>query len=226
MIVTIDGPSGVGKSTVAQALAARLGFECLNTGSMYRAVALAMQRLGIDCRDADAVAVALSGMKVEIPRGLVLLDGENVGPLLRTPEVTRGASEVSVHRCVRLKLVGVQRAAAVGRSLVCDGRDQGSFVFPTAAAKFFLTAHPRTRAERRAKELADKGQPVTAEEVMRDQEERDRRDAARDLAPMVPAPDALRIDTTHLTTLDVIERLERAVLSLRACPRRPNARLR
>jgi cytidylate kinase len=220
MIVTIDGPSGVGKSTVTKELATRLGFEYLNTGAMYRAVALAMQRSGISFNDETAVTAALPKVRVEMPPGCVLLNGENVAHLIRTPELSRGASEVSVHRAVRLLLVATQRATATGRDMVCDGRDQGSFVFPTAEAKFFLTAHPRTRAERRATELASAGQIVDVETVMKDQDERDRRDARRELAPMAPAPDALVLDTTHLTSLEVIERLENVVRELRTCPRR------
>ncbi|HEY1190948.1 MAG TPA: (d)CMP kinase, partial [Gemmata sp.] len=128
--------------------------------------------------------------------------------------------EVAVHRAVRLMLVEVQRATATGRDIICDGRDQGSFVFPLAECKFFLVADPRVRAERRAAELSAKGAPVTAAEVLKDQEERDRRDSSRELAPMAPAPDAMVVDTTLLTTHEVIERLENIVRGLRSCPRR------
>ncbi len=137
MIVTIDGPSGVGKSTVTKELAARLGFEYLNTGAMYRAVALAVLRLGIRPSEETAVTAALPEVRVEVPPGCILLNGENVTTAIRTPEVSRGASEVAVHRAVRLMLVAAQRAAATGHDMICDGRDQGSFVFPTADCKFF-----------------------------------------------------------------------------------------
>ena len=220
MVITIDGPSGVGKSTVTKELAARLGFEYLNTGAMYRAVALAMQRAGVRFSDEPAVTTALPGVRVEMPPGRVLLNGEDVAHLIRTPELSRGASEVSVHKSVRLMLVAAQRATATGRDMVCDGRDQGSFVFTLAECKFFLTADPRVRAERRAAELAAGGQVVSVEDVMRDQDERDRRDALRELAPMAPAPDALVLDTTHLTSTEVIERLENVIRDQRACPRR------
>ncbi len=220
MIVTIDGPSGVGKSTVTKELAARLGFEYLNTGAMYRAVALAVQRAGIRFNDEAAVTAALSGVHVEMPPGCVLLNGEHVAHLIRTPELSRGASEVGVHGAVRQMLAAAQRTAATGRDMICDGRDQGSFVFPLAECKFFLTADARVRAERRAAELAAAGQQVSVEDVMRDQDDRDRRDAARALAPMAAASDAVILDTTHLTSKEVIERLENVVRDLRACPRR------
>ena len=211
MIVTIDGPSGVGKSTVTKALAARLGFEYLDTGAMYRAVALAAIRAGIGLDDHAAVSAALAGLRVEAPRGRVLLNGEEVGGLIRTPEVSQGASKVGLVPAVRRFLAGEQRAAAAGRDMVCEGRDQGTFVFPDAACKFFLTADPRVRAGRRAAELAAKGQAVTVEEVLADQSERDRRDELRELAPLAPAADAVIVDTTALTTDQVIDQLERIV---------------
>jgi cytidylate kinase len=211
MIVTIDGPSGVGKSTVTKALAARLGFEYLDTGAMYRAVALAVLRRGIECDDHAAVAAALPGLRVEVSDGRVLLNGENVSAVIRTPEVSQAASRVAVVPAVRRFLAAEQRTAAAGRTTVCEGRDQGTYVFPHAACKFFLTADPRVRAERRAAELVAKGQPVTVATVFADQEARDRRDAERDLAPMRPAADAVVLDTTHLTTEQVLEKLERIV---------------
>jgi cytidylate kinase len=216
MIVTIDGPSGVGKSTVTRALAARLGLEYLDTGAMYRAVALAALRRGIDLDDHAAVAGILPGLRVAVPPGHVLLDGEDVTALVRTPQVSQGASRVAVVAAVRRHLAEQQRAAAAGRAIVCEGRDQGTFVFPHAACKFFLTADPLVRAERRAAELLAKGQPATVAGVLADQEARDRRDAGRDLAPMTPAPDAVVLDTTRLTTEQVLEALERVVRA--RCP--------
>jgi cytidylate kinase len=210
MIVTIDGPSGVGKSTVTRALAARLGFEYLDTGAMYRAVALAMLRRGVALEEA-AVTAALPEVHIEMPPGRVLLDGADVSEAIRAPDVSQGASKVAVFPAVRRFLAGEQRRIAAGRHMVCEGRDQGSFVFPHAERKFFLVADPRVRAERRAAELTEKGQPSTAEEVFAHQEERDRRDAERDLAPMRPAPDAVVVDTTHLTTEQVIALLEERI---------------
>jgi cytidylate kinase len=210
-IVTIDGPSGVGKSTVTRALAARLGFEYLDTGAMYRAVALAMLRRGISPDDRAGVEAALAEVRVEVPPGRVLLGGEDVTALIRTPEVSQAASKVAVIPAVRRFLADEQRKEAAGRDVVCEGRDQGTFVFPNAECKFFLVAEPRVRAERRAAELREKGQEVSVEEVLAAQQERDRRDAARDLAPMRPAADAVTVDTTHLTAEQVLELLEKHI---------------
>jgi cytidylate kinase len=200
---------------VTKELATRLGFEYLDTGAMFRAVALAMIRHGVPLDDHAAVGAALAGLQVEIPPGRVLLNGEDVSEAIRTPEVSQGASKVAVIGAVRQFLAGEQRSAATGRDIVCEGRDQGSFVFPDAACKFFLTGEARVRAERRAAELAAKGQVVTVEEVLADQTERDARDAARDIAPMRPAPDAVIVDTTHLTTEQVIDQIEKAITSCR-----------
>lgn len=211
MIVTIDGPSGVGKSTVARLLAARLGFEHLDTGAMYRAVALAVLRAGADPADAAAVGAALPGLHIELPPGRVLLNGADVTAAVRTPEVSQGASKVAAVPAVRRHLAERQRAFAAGRDVVCEGRDQGTFVFPDARFKFFLVADARARAARRAAELCAKGQRVSADEVLADQDERDRRDAARDLAPMKPAPDAEVVDTTDLSIDAVVAHLESAI---------------
>ncbi len=217
MIVTIDGPSGVGKSTVTTALAARLGFEYLDTGAMFRAVALAMIRRNIPLDDHAAVGAALEGLHVELPAGRVLLNGEDVSAAIRTPAVSQAASKVAVIAAVRRFLAAEQRATAAGRDMVCEGRDQGSFVFPDAECKFFLNADPRVRAERRAAELIAKGQKVTVEEVFADQAERDARDAARDLAPMRPAPDAVIVDTTPLSLEQVTDQIENIVRDRRDC---------
>jgi cytidylate kinase len=208
MIVTIDGPAGSGKSTTARELAARLGFEYLDTGAMFRAVALACLRRGIDCSDAPAVAAALARLHIEMPPGKVLLNGEDVSALIRAPDVSQGASKVAVVPAVREFLAAEQRAAAAGRDMVCEGRDQGTAVFPDAAVKFFLTADPVARARRRYEELVEKGEAASLDEVLRAQQERDARDASRDHAPMRPAPDAVVLDTTALAPGDVLARLE------------------
>lgn len=217
MIVTIDGPAGSGKSTVARLLAARLGFDYLDTGAMYRAVALALARRGVAFADLPAVDAALPDVHIELPPGRVLLNGEDVSAAIRTPETSQGASKVAVIPAVRRFLAAEQRRIATGRSIVCEGRDQGTFVFPDAGCKFFLNADPRVRAERRHCELAAKGERVTVEEVLAAQEERDARDAQRDLAPMRPAADAVILDTTHLTPDAVLSELEEIV---RRCPTR------
>jgi CMP/dCMP kinase len=211
MIVTIDGPAGVGKSSAARELARRLGFEVLDTGAMYRAVAYAALRDGVNTGDESAVGEWLARLQLEIAAGQVRLNGEDVSLYIRTPEVTALASRVAVLATVRRFLVRLQRAAAVDRNLVCEGRDQGTVVFPNADRKFFLVANRLERARRRHKELVEHGAGIPLEEVLAGQDERDRRDAERDLAPMVPAADAIVIDSTHLTPEQVVEQMEREV---------------
>jgi cytidylate kinase len=215
LVITIDGPAGAGKSTAAKALANRLGFDFLDTGAMYRAVALAAIRSGVDLDDESALATLVTGVRLEMPPGRVVLDGDDVSSLIRTPDVSTGASKVAVSAAVRTRLVELQRRIAAGRDVVCEGRDQGTVVFPDAARKFFLIADPVERARRRQRQLAAAGTVVELEELVRTQQERDRRDAARDLAPMVPAADALVLDTTALTLDDVVARLEQEVRSCR-----------
>jgi len=211
VIVTIDGPAGSGKSTAARELARRLDFAFLDTGAMYRAVALAAMRRGTALDDAAGLAALLRGLRLEMPAGKVLLDGEDVSGLIRTPEVSQGASKVAASAVVRRELVALQRQIAAGRDMVCEGRDQGTVVFPDAGCKFFLTADPEERLRRRARELEQKGQPVDHDELRAAQAERDRRDAERDLAPMRPADDAEVVDTTALSLAEVIELLEQKV---------------
>ena len=212
MIVTIDGPAGAGKSSAAKALAKRLGFEFLDTGAMYRAVALAALRAGLDLHDQQGLARLLGTLSIEMPPGRVLLNGEDVTTAIRTREVTAATSPVADSKVVRQHLADLQRAIAAGRDMVCEGRDQGTIVFPNAECKFFLVADPRERAIRRQKEMASRGELIALEEVLRAQEVRDDRDAARDLAPMVPAPDAVRLDTTHLRLDQVVERMEHEMI--------------
>jgi cytidylate kinase len=211
MIITIDGPAGAGKSSAAKALAQRLGFEFLDTGATYRAVTLAGLRAGIDFQDESAVARLLADLDIQMPPGRVLLNGEDVTAPIRAPEVTAAASQVAVLAPVRRYLVQLQRAIAEGRNMVCEGRDQGTVVFPDAFCKFFLIADPVERARRRQRDLAARGEQVSCEEVLQAQEARDRRDAARELAPMVPAADAVVLDSTHLTLDEAVARMEAEV---------------
>src|SRR5205823_5008404 len=194
-----------------RALARRLGFEFLDTGAMYRAVAYAAQRDGIDLNDHQTLSEWLGGLRIELRPGQVWLNGAEVTQLIRAPDVTAGASRVAVLPAVRHFLVGLQREFAVGRDVVSEGRDQGTVVFPHAERKFFLVADPIERARRRHRDLIARGEQITLEEVLRAQEERDRRDAGRDLAPMVPAADAVVLDSTALTPDEVLERMEREV---------------
>ncbi len=216
MIITIDGPAGSGKSTAAKALATRLGFDYLDTGAMFRAVALALTRRGIDLTDADAVGAALAGLAVEMPPGRVLLGGEDVTGAIRTPAVSQAASKVAVLPAVRRFLAAQQRRAAGGRRIITEGRDQGTAVFPDAGCKFFLTADPFARAQRRRQELAEKGLELPLREVLADILERDHRDSTRADAPLCKADDAVVIDTTDLPPDAVVERMEAEVR--RRCP--------
>jgi CMP/dCMP kinase len=211
MIVTLDGPAGAGKSSAAKALARRLGFDYLDTGGMYRGVTLAVLRAGIDPCDQAALGRLLADLRLEMPPGRVLLNGEDVTQEIRSAKVTYASGRVADSPVVRRHLVGLQRAWAAGRDIVCEGRDQGTVVFPAAACKFFLVADPHERARRRQRDMAARGEVFAWEEVLRAQEERDRRDAARDLAPMVPAADAIILDTTHLSLDQVVERMEQEV---------------
>ncbi len=212
MIVTIDGPAGSGKSSAAKALAQRLGFEFLDTGAMYRAVTLAGLRARIDFGDEAALAGLVQRLALEMPPGgRVLLDGEDVTGSIRTAEVTAASGKVADSPVVRRRLVDLQRAAARGRNFVTEGRDQGTIVFPDAACKFFLMADPVERARRRHREMRNRGEAVRFEDVLAAQQTRDARDAARDIAPMVPAPDAVLLDSTGLTLEQVVDRMEQRV---------------
>jgi len=211
MIVTIDGPAGAGKSSAAKALARRLGFDFLDTGAMYRAVTLLALRAGIDPQDQSALTRLLSDLRVEMPPDRVLVNGEDVTGLLRTAAITAASGTIADSAVVRGRLVQLQRQIATGRNMVCEGRDQGTIVFPKAECKFFVVADPVERARRRQQEMADRGEIVALAEVLRAQEIRDQRDAARDLAPMVPAPDAILLDTTNVSLDEVVDRMEHAV---------------
>ena len=211
MIVTIDGPAGAGKSTAAKALAKRLGFDFLDTGAMYRAVTLAGLRCELDLANDIALGTLVGNLQLEMPPGRVVLDGEDVTGLIRTKQITAASGAVASNAAVRRRLVDLQRKIALGRDFVCEGRDQGTLVFPDALCKFFLTADPLERARRRQREMASRGEELTLAEVLAAQEARDARDGSRDIAPMVPAPDAILLDTTHLTLDQVALRMEEQV---------------
>lgn len=211
MIVTIDGPAGTGKSSVARTLAERLGFEFLNTGAMYRAVALAC----LECRirpDSEAEAAELSTrLAIRFADNKIFLDGRDVSDDIRWDEVTQAASVVASNPAVRRQLVELQRACGIDANLVTEGRDQGTIVFPHAECKFFLTASPEERARRRLQELAAQGRDISLAELLVQQAERDQRDETRACAPLKPAADALCIDTSQLTQDAVVEELLRHV---------------
>lgn len=211
MIVTIDGPAGTGKSTVARLLAKRLGFEFLNTGAMYRAVALVCLERSVPLADSDAVAVIPPTLSMTFRENRLWLDGRDVSEAIRTASVTEVASRVASNQRVREHLVELQRRAADNVNLVTEGRDQGTIVFPHAECKFFLTATPEIRAERRLAELIAQGQDCSLEDILADQTERDRRDEQRACAPLRPADDAVLIDSSSVAVEDVLARMEALV---------------
>jgi cytidylate kinase len=208
-VVAIDGPAGAGKSTVARAVAERIGGVYLDSGAMYRAVALAALRRGIDPGSAGELAAIVS---IELEPGTVILDGEEVTALIREPAVTEAASVAAAVPDVREAMVGQQRALlASGGDWVAEGRDIGTVVWPQAEVKLFLTASPEARAERRAAEL---GLPVG--EVLAQVIERDERDSTRAHSPLRAAEDAVTLDTTGLTLEQVVERVAALVAAARA----------
>lgn len=208
-IVAIDGPAGAGKSTVARQLARRLGFSMIDTGAIYRSVALAARRKGVAWDDDEGLRKLLDGgLDLSFRDDRVSLDGHDVTEAIRTPEITRGSSLVSARPVVREKLLSLQRELgnSAPRGAVLEGRDIGTVVFPGAQVKFFLTASDEARAQRRWAELSEKGLAVNLDGVLADQRRRDKDDSERAIAPLKAAPDAIRVDTTGLDLDAVVER--------------------
>ena len=206
-IIAIDGPVGAGKSTVADRLARALGFEYVNTGAMYRAVAVAARAAGIDADDPEAerkLDALLAGTRIDFSDGRISLDGRDISAEIGSPEIGESASRLSTLGVVRARMRDLQRAAGARGGVVMEGRDIGTAVFPDAEFKFFLDASPEVRAERRWRELAARGVKITPEEVLAQLRERDRRDRERELAPLIPAPDAIVIDASRLGVDEVV----------------------
>ena len=211
MIVTIDGPAGTGKSTVARILASRLGFEFLNTGAMYRAVAYVCLQRNVDLNDAIAVGQIPADLEIAFANNRLILNGRDVTEAIRDQAVTQTASLVAANERVRQRLVDLQRAAARGVNLVTEGRDQGTVVFQQAECKFFLTASAEERALRRQRELQGNGETIALDDLRAQQEIRDERDETRACSPLKPAADALVIDTTPMPLEEVAGYLEALV---------------
>jgi cytidylate kinase len=211
-VIAIDGPAGAGKSTVARKLAERLGFVLVDTGALYRGIAWAARDSGVPWSDERGLGALTQRLSLEFkpcaggkPR--LLIDGVDRSEVIRTPEISLGASEVSKHPSVRRGLLDLQRQLGSAGGVVLEGRDIGTVVFPDAELKVFLTAAPRERAQRRVADLAGRGIMADLGQTLSEIELRDERDANRAIAPLRAAPDAVTLDTTHLDIDSVVEQL-------------------
>ena len=217
-VITIDGPSGVGKSTISRRVAAHYGFTYLDTGAMYRAVAWYMLKHGIDIEDTGAVESVLDQISITlIPAQKedddvgVMVNGENISNQVRTPDISMVASTVSALPAVRTKLTALQRHLGSRGCVVAEGRDTGTVVFPGATNKFYLDATPEARTARRAQQLRERGKPVDEEELLEMTIARDRQDSERRIAPLKKADDAVLIDTTELDADQVFEAIRELI---------------
>ncbi len=204
-VIAIDGPAASGKGTIAWNVAHALGYHYLDSGSLYRLIALQALERAIDPADADGLVVLCPSLDISFRGGRAMLEGRDVADALRTEDVSSVASRIAVHQRLRSALIERQRAFRVAPGLVAEGRDMGTVVFPDAQLKVFLTASAEQRAERRHKQLITKGISVTIQGLLRDIRERDARDSTRAAAPLVPARDAVILDTTDLSIAEVTD---------------------
>lgn len=210
--IAIDGPAGAGKSTIAKRVAEELGFIYVDTGAMYRTIALYLLRNQVDCEQEQELAAALEGMEISIAyengEQQMKLNGENVTGLIRTEEVSRMASRSSAKPIVRAKLLELQRSLAARFDVLMDGRDIGTMILPDAQLKVYLTASIEARARRRYLEQQEKGEQCTLKKIEKDIEERDYRDMHRATAPLRQAEDAVRIDSSYMTIEEVVDKIK------------------
>jgi cytidylate kinase len=210
LLITIDGPAGAGKTTLSKALAGRLGYTYIDTGALYRSVAYEARAQGIDTNDDEALTKLCNGLEIAFVRGdqglRLICNQVDITDLIRTPEIAMLASDVSARPVVRKFLFGLQRKMGKDKGVVFEGRDMGTVVFPEADVKFFLIASTRIRALRRYKELESTSK-VTLQEVEKDLKQRDQNDSTRDLAPLIPATDAIHIDSTDLSIQEVLDQM-------------------
>jgi CMP/dCMP kinase len=211
-VVTIDGPAGAGKSTVARRLAGRLGWRFLDTGALYRAVTLAALRAHIDLTSDAAISELVENLELSMPAGKMMLGAEDVTESIRGVQVTESSRFVADSPSARRRLSAWQREFAAIENVVTEGRDQGTLVFPDAFRKYYLTATALERARRRLADYAARNEPTSLAAVLEDIRARDARDEAREIAPMKPADDAIVVDSTGLTVEEVVERLAAHVM--------------
>lgn len=210
-IIALDGPAGSGKSTIAKVIAKNFGLTYLDTGAMYRMVALYILENNIDFNNAADVENILNNIKVDIIDDKFILNGKDVSLEIRTPEVTKIVSPVSAIKAVRVKLVDLQREISKGKKVILDGRDIGTVVFPTADLKVFLVASPEERAKRRVKDYASKGITEDFETVLKDILERDHTDSTRKESPLKKAEDAIEVDTSFLNIEESVQAISNLI---------------
>ncbi len=205
--IAIDGPGGAGKSTIAKLVAKELDIDYIDTGAMYRAIGYKVSQTNTDLEDEKALKIMLDSTDIDFSEGNIYLDGINVNTEIRTPEMSLMASKVATIGDVRTKLVALQRNMGKTKSIIMDGRDIGSNVLVDAEFKFFMTASPEERADRRYKELIAKGEDVTLDEVLEDIKQRDYNDTHRKLNPLKAAEDAIMLDTTGMSIEEVVNNI-------------------
>ena len=210
-IITIDGPAGAGKSSLAKEIAKRFGYTHLDSGALYRTIGVAAKEAGVNLADEKAVVELAKKLKIELKENRVFLNGKEITEKIRTPEAGTLASQVAQHREVREVVVKILRKLAEGKEVVIDGRDAGSYIFPEAELKIYLTASPEERAERRYRELLQKGFRVSYKEVLKEVIERDRKDASREFAPLTIPEGAVVIDSSGKSLEEVLKEVKELI---------------